>query len=142
MSRHCLRSTLVGSLLAALPALGAAQRVVPVELTGSPASASFRFEPTRVEASPGDVLEFRVRNGGPYLIAFSGDSLEPSARMLLDQAMPDRSGPLRSSLLRRPGATYRIVLPPLPPGTYRFFAPTHLSYRMTGRLWIRRGNAP
>jgi plastocyanin len=112
-----------------------AQRVHEVRLLNT-SSNVFRFEPTRVNARPGDVLEFVVVSGGPYVIGFEARDLAEADRALLDQAIPGHSAPLRGPVLEGKGNRLRIILPGLARGAYRFASITHLAYRMGGVLVI------
>lgn len=118
---------------AAVPVL--AQNRIPVRLS-HPKADVFVFQPDKVTAKPGDVIEFTVESGGPYIIGFEPADLSQRDRALVDAAMPDRSAPLRSAVLPRPGSRLQLVVPALPKGSYRFSAVTHLAYRMTGVLVI------
>jgi plastocyanin len=113
-----------------------AQRVHQVRLIHATGDL-FRFEPNRVEARPGEALEFVVESGGPYVIGFEPLDLTETGRTLLDQAIPNHSGPLRGPVLAGPGSQFRIILPSLPRGGYRFVSITHLAYRMGGLLVIK-----
>lgn len=113
-----------------------AQRVHQVKLIHT-GGDQFRFEPIRVNARPGEVLEFVVESGGPYVVGFEAVDLPEAARALLDQAIPNPSGSLRGPVLAGPQSRFRIVLPGLPPGSYRFTSLTHVAYRMGGILVIQ-----
>ncbi len=96
-----------------------------------------RFVPARVTARAGDVLLFRVSSGAPHAVAFEPASLTPSARAALGAALPDRSAELQGPVLVRNGAEYRVVVPRLPAGTYRFHSTPHRAYDMTGEVIVR-----
>jgi plastocyanin len=113
-----------------------AQRSHEVHLECAPDGASCRFQPTEVRAPPGDVLEFVVGSGGPFVIGFQPNDFPPEAHAAMNQAIPDRSGDLQGPLLRAPGGHLRVVVPPLPKGRYRFVAVTHVAYRMAGTLIV------
>lgn len=112
-----------------------AQTVVRVRLLQA-APEAFRFEPSRVTARPGDAIEFTVVSGGPYVVGFEPEDLSSRARDLLQAAIPSPSGPLRGPVLAGAGARFRLILPALRKGKYRFASVTHLSYRMTGVLTV------
>lgn len=97
----------------------------------------FRFEPRRIEIKPGDVVEFLAETGGPYVVGFADSDLDPRDRALLDQALPERSGPLRGPVLSRPGSSFRFTVPPVSRKSYRLICFTHLAYRMEGVLVVR-----
>jgi plastocyanin len=97
----------------------------------------FRFEPNRISARPGEVVEFLVESGGPYVVGFEAQDLSVADRRRLDEAIPERSGVLRGPVLRGPGSRFQVLLPQLSKGSYRFASVTHLAYRMGGVLVIR-----
>ncbi len=125
----------VGVLLATVALPAVAQAHVSVRLV-HPGPERFVFEPARVTVKPGDVLEFRVESGGPYVIGFEPADFGPRERALMDAAIPDRTASLRSAVLPRPGSRVQLVLPALPSGSYRFSAVTHIAYRMAGVLVV------
>jgi plastocyanin len=131
---RCLASAILLLVTAVAPAQ--AQRVHQVKLVHAGGDL-FRFEPVRVNAHPGEVLEFVVQSGGPYVVGFEALDLPEAARTLLDQAIPDPTGALRGPVLAGPESRFRIVLPALPPGSYRFTSVTHVAYRMGGILVIK-----
>lgn len=132
-SRYFALGVLLGSIgVRALPA----QQVHRIQLVQT-AGNSFRFDPKRVTARAGDVLEFTVRSGGPYVVGFEPSDLTPPHRSLLDAAIPGRTAALRGPVLAGPGKSFRIVLPELPRGSYRFGSVTHIAYRMEGQLIMR-----
>ena len=112
-----------------------AQRIRQVRVVQASAEL-FRFEPTRVKAHPGDVLEFTVVSGGPYVIGFEPKDLSEADRALLDHAIPGRTALLRGPVLTGKDSRLRITLPALAKGAYRFVSVTHLAYRMGGVLVI------
>lgn len=121
-------------LAGATPA--SAQQVHRV-LLRHPDAETFIFAPDRVTVAAGEVVVFTVESGGPYVVGFSAEDLEPSDRARLQAALPEASGPLRGPVLAGPGASFRLVLPALPAGRYRFAAVTHAAYRMQGELRVR-----
>jgi len=126
-----------GLLLVAIQAPSVvAQEIHRISLVRA-GSNQFRFEPKRVAANAGDVLEFTVKSGGPYVVGFQPADLDPRARERLNAAIPDRTAPLRGPVLGGEGARFRIVVPDLPRGSYRFVSVTHLAYRMEGELVVR-----
>ena len=132
---ECSRlAVILVACVAAAPAH--AQQVHQVKLIHATGDG-FRFQPNRINARPGDVLEFVVETGGPYVVGFEAQDLSEAARELLNEAIPERSGVLRGPVLPGPGSRFRVALPGLPRGSYRFASVTHLAYRMGGVLVIR-----
>lgn len=131
---RALQILCLAMVAASAPAPAQAQRVHEVRLERVGEGADFRFRPAEVRVAPGEIVEFVVVSGGPYVIGFEAGDLRPRDRAALDAAIPDRSAELRTSVLRGPGSRLRLVVPDLEKGTYRFTALTHIAYRMTGRL--------
>lgn len=125
------------ALLAGLTAPLAAQQIHTIQLQGDTARDEYRMRPTQVTARPGDVLVFRSESGGFHAIAFEDAGLTAAARSALDAAMPRRVSELNGPLLP-PGAEYRMTVPALPPGRYRFYCLPHRAYDEAGYLVIRR----
>jgi len=107
-----------------------------VELRADRAGSRFGFQPLKVSARPGDVIVFRVVSGPPHSIAFDPTGLERAQAAALNRAMVGRVSDLRGPLLVDVGDTYRLVVPRLAPGTYRFYCLTHQVYGATGSLVI------
>ncbi len=112
------------------------QTLQDVMLEGDAATGRFRFTPARVSALPGDVLRFTVRSGAPHLIGFDSTGLSAARRRAINGALSDRSSDLRGPLLADPGTTWRMTVPVLPAGEYRFFCLPHFSRRMFGVLVV------
>lgn len=120
--------------LAAAPALGA-QTVHEIRLEHDAVKQEYRFNPASVTARAGDVLVFKVTGGGDHGIAFE-DAMSPGARTALSAAMPRRVADLSGPLLG-PRSEYRITLPALPAGSYRFYCLPHRAYDEVGTLTIK-----
>ena len=102
-----------------------------------------RFSPSLITARVGDTLAFVNGRGGPHNVQFSDDSLSDAAHRLIDAAMPERPKqtwsrevPLAGPLLVLDGDTYKVVVPALPPGRYRFFCTPHVNGGMRGELVV------
>ena len=113
----------------------AAQTVHEIRLEHDAAFHEYRFSPARVVARAGDILVFKVTGGGDHGVVFEG-GMPAAARAALSAAMPRRVGELSSPLLG-PKSEYRIVLPSLPAGDYRFYCLPHRAYDEAGVLTIR-----
>ncbi len=112
-----------------------AQTVREIRLEHDAVAGEYRFAPTKLEAHAGDVLVFKVTGGGDHSIVFE-DGMSAAARSALGAAMPRRVGELAGPILG-PRAEYRIVLPRLPAGEYRFYCLAHRAYDEAGVLSIR-----
>lgn len=127
------------TMIAALAALGfhgaAAQEVHEIRMVAQ-GKREFRFEPSAVTVRRGDVLLFRAVSGAPHSVVFEEKNLSPSEREKLNAAMPRRAGELSSPLLTE-GSEYRVVMPPLTSGTYRFFCLPHKAYDERGEVTIK-----
>ena len=129
-------SVLVGILAVVVAGQLAGQTVHDVELRGDLAESDYGFAPATLSVRPGDVLRFRVLSGAPHSIAFDSTGLSRSAKAALNRAMPGRVSRLRGPLLVKEGETYRMVVPRLPSGSYRFYCLTHQVYEAVGTLVI------
>ncbi|MGH7701894.1 MAG: plastocyanin/azurin family copper-binding protein [Gemmatimonadales bacterium] len=114
----------------------AAQSVHDVLLEGDSASGRYRFTPAHVSARPGEVLRFVVRSGPPHTIVFATAGLSARVRAALDAALPDRLRELEGPLLVRVGTEYRVTVPAIPAGAYRFFCLAHFAQGMSGELTV------
>lgn len=114
-----------------------AQRAQVIQLVASPDGSLFRFSPGRVTVRPGDLLEFRAERGAPFQVSFESAELDARSRGLIASALSRPQGELRTAVLPDSGSRYRMTIPALAPGTYRFFCLTHLSYRMAGMLVVQ-----
>ena len=130
-----------------LIALGLASAVAAVKLAGVERREVLlnnnRFMPSIITARVGDTLAFVNGRGGPHNVQFADDSLTDAAHRLIDAAMPERPKqpwsrdvPLASPLLVLDGDTYKVVVPALPPGRYRFFCTPHMNGGMRGELVV------
>ena len=120
-----------------LPAFVAAQETHGVRMVGDASKDEYRFEPAELTVRPGDVVVFRVASGAPHGVVFEGRGLSRDVRAALNTAMPARSAELSSPLLTASGREYRIVIPNVPAGTYRFYCLPHRAYDMRGALTVQ-----
>jgi plastocyanin len=102
-----------------------------------------RFSPSIITARPGDTLVFTNGRGGPHNVQFADDAITDQVHRLIDSAMPDRPKAqwsrdvaLAGPLLVLDGETYKVVVPALPPGRYRFFCAPHVGGGMRGELVV------
>jgi len=126
----------VGFLLIWAPSSTTAQTTHLVKFHADTAEGEYRFEPAVVVAHVNDVLVFKVVNGSPHNVTFEGAGLSPQARAALNAALPRRSADLASPLLTAPGAEYKVVVPAIPAGRYRFFCLPHRAYDERGELQV------
>jgi plastocyanin len=126
------------AFLSSFAGLALAQRVHEIRMEANAEKEIYRFSPGQVTARPGDVLLFKVASGSPHSIVFEASGLSETARAALNGAMNRRSADLSSPLLTTEGNEYRIVVPPISPGTYRFFCLPHRAYDMRGQLRITK----
>ncbi len=122
-------------VLAAASGKLSAQATHRIELAKGIAANDFQFKPARIRAHPGDILVFRVTGGGNHSIVFEADGIPAAVRTALGAAMPRRVGDLAGPLFG-PEAEYRIVLPALPAGEYRFYCLPHRAYDETAVLVV------
>jgi plastocyanin len=134
-----VRSVVVTLLVcASLASRGAAQATHVVRLTADPGNKEYRFDPSVVSVKPNDVVVFRVVSGAPHSVVFEGGRLSSQARAALNAALVRRAGDLSSPLLTNSGTEYRLVVPPLAPGSYPFYCLPHRAYDMRGELQVNK----
>ncbi|HEY8259232.1 MAG TPA: plastocyanin/azurin family copper-binding protein [Gemmatimonadales bacterium] len=115
---------------------GAAQATHLIKLEADKSEEAYHFVPATVVAHANDVLVFRVVSGEPHNITFEGAGLSPQAHAALNEALRRRSADLASPLLTAPGAEYRVIVPAIPAGRYRFFCLPHRAYDERGELVV------
>jgi plastocyanin len=133
-------TTAFGSLLlmvATAPAAQAQKRQV-IRIEADREKDTYRFVPARVAAKPGDVLVFKSVRGSPHSIVFEGRDLNEATHEAMNGAMGRRTGDLSSPLLTVDGAEYRMVVPRVVPGVYRFYCLPHRAYDERGELHITK----
>lgn len=113
-----------------------AQATHLLKLQAEAGEDAYRVVPQRVVAHVNDVLVFRVVSGEPHSITFEAEGLSPQAHDALNQALKRRSADLTTPLLTAPGAEYRMEIPAIPKGSYRFFCLPHRAYDERGVLVI------
>ena len=117
------------------PATGTVHEIV---LTRGEGEHTFGFVPARIVARPGDVLLFRVVSGSPHSVVFLEADMPPEAVRAWTAAMPRRVAPLTSPILIEAGLEYRIVVPEVAAGIYRFVSLPRLAYDMRGEVEVQR----
>jgi plastocyanin len=125
-------------LLVAGASSAQAQRRQVVRLEAVPEKDTYRFTPAQITARPGDVLVFQAVRGAPHSIVFEGADLSEATHEAINGAMGRRTGDLSSPLLQSEGAEYRMVVPRVAPGVYRFYCLPHRAYDMRGELHITK----
>jgi plastocyanin len=135
MRRYLRSIALTAGLPILLAAPAAAQEVHEIRMVAKD-KGEFRFDPASVTARRGDVLLFRAVSGGPHSVVFEEKGLPAAVHQRLNEALPRRSGDLSSPLLTD-GTEYRVVVPALPEGTYRYFCLPHRAYDMRGEVTVR-----
>ncbi|HXE58458.1 MAG TPA: plastocyanin/azurin family copper-binding protein [Gemmatimonadales bacterium] len=126
----------VATMVGAAPLAG--QTVHEIRLRGDAKTGRYAFVPATIRAKPGDVLRFVVESGAPHAVVFEGGALPPAAKAALNEAMPRRFSDLSGPLLTVAGAEYRMTVPRLPVGRYRFFCQPQQAYEMRGELVVER----
>jgi plastocyanin len=123
-------------LMVAAAATAAAQTEREIRLQVNAEREQYRFVPARTVARPGDVLVFKVVSGAPHSIVFDAAGLSPQAHDALNAALPRRTADLASPLLTTDGTEYRMIVPALPHGSYRFYCLPHRAYDMHGEIQV------
>ena len=125
---------LAGALVLGVTASAEAQATHVIRMDGNAEREEYAFAPATVTAKPGDILVFRVAGGGNHGVTFES-SMPAAAREALNAAMPGRVGNLSGPLITR-GGEYRIVVPKMPAGRYRFYCLPHRAYDEVGYLVV------
>ncbi len=86
--------------------------------------------PLRLEARPGDAVEFVSVDHRVHVVTFPPDSLSPEARSFLESTGQSPSRPLVSR-----GSRFIILLEGAPPGRYPFLSEGHGGI-MGGVIWV------
>jgi plastocyanin len=120
----------------AIAASAAGQATHVVRLRADSAAREYHMEPSTLKVHPNDVVVFQVVSGAPHNITFEAKDLSPQARAALNAALPRRAADLTSPLLTASGTEYRILIPAIPAGTYRFFCLPHRAYDERGELRV------
>lgn len=130
--------SLAGSALQAQGGPARESRVHEILLQRGEEAHIFRFVPVRVVARPGDVLLFRVIDGGPHSVAFERSGMDAQTIAAWTAALPRRTATLTSPVLVEPGTEYAVPVPAVPPGIYRFYSLPRLAYDMRAEVEVRR----
>jgi plastocyanin len=140
MTGIAIKARALMSLIALVGGVRAAeaQKTHEVRLEANREKEVYRFVPSQVTAAPGDVIVFKVVSGAPHSIVFDAEGLSPAVRSALSSAVGAKSDELGSPMLTKNGAEYRLVLPRLPGGTYRFFCLPHRAYDMRGEIVVKK----
>lgn len=132
---------------AATPATGAAPAgtataapitgtTIDVKMIGD--EKGYRFEPSTINAKPGDGIKFTMVSGGPHNVAFDPATIPAAARAQLDANFgADRMSELSSNLKMNPNDTFTLSLGNLPAGAYPFHCTPHLAMGMKGTINIQ-----
>jgi plastocyanin len=129
----CLAASLLVAGSFARPAV--AQKTHVISFRADTVAKDYRIQPGVTVVHANDVVVFKVTGGAPHNITFEASGLSPQARAALNEALPRRAGDLTGPLLTA-GAEYRLVVPALPAGSYRFYCLPHRAYDERGELRV------
>jgi plastocyanin len=138
MRPYCFLLSCCGALLPAVAPSAHAQKVHEIRIEADPGKETYRFTPPLITARPGEVLAFRVGRGAPHSVVFEAAGMTEATHEALNGSMGRRSADLSSPLLIREGEEYRIVVPRVVPGIYRFYCLPHRAYDERGQLRITK----
>jgi plastocyanin len=132
-----LAALTLGAAPAAAQAGTASATVHEIRLVRGEGEHTFAFVPAQVVARPGDVLLFRLVSGSPHSVVFEEADMTPAAVRAWTAALPRRVAPLTGPILVEQGLEYRVVVPDVEPGRYRFYSLPRLAYDMRGAVVVR-----
>jgi plastocyanin len=115
------------------PAGKAKTHDVNMTLDGS----NYRFNPSSLVISAGDVVRYHNKSGGPHNVSFWPDSIPAGAAAVLQKNMPNQMAPLEGPLLTDPDAVYEVSFAGAPKGLYKFYCLPHLALGMKGTLTVQ-----
>jgi plastocyanin len=101
------------------------------------AQGEYRFVPSALTLKVGDTVQWVNVSGGPHNVQFRANGIPAGADAKLNEAMPNRIGPLNGALLTVPNATYEISFAGAPTGTYNYTCTPHELLGMSGTLTVQ-----
>ena len=129
-------AAIVALVLTAAAPSASAQTTHLVKLRADTAAREYLIEPAVVRVHPGDIVVFQVESGAPHSISFEAGGPVSAGARCPQRRSPAAAADLSGPLLVADGAEYRLVVPAIPPGTYRFFCLPHRAYDERGTLRV------
>jgi plastocyanin len=112
-----------------------AGKTVTVNMLGD--AKGFRFEPSNITVSNGDVIKFVNVSGGPHNVAFYPDKIPAAAKSALSAALPNQLSSMTGPFVTTPNGTYTMTFAKVPPGKYDYFCTPHLALGMKGVITVK-----
>lgn len=113
----------------------AAGKMVTVNMLGD--AKGFRFEPSNITVSKGDVIKFVNASGGPHNVAFDPSKIPAAAKSSLSAALPNQMSSMTGPFVTTPNGTYTMTFTNVPPGKYDYFCTPHLALGMKGVITVK-----
>jgi plastocyanin len=110
-------------------------KTVTVNMLGD--AKGYRFEPSNVTVSKGDVIKFVNVSGGPHNVAFDPAKIPAAAKSSLSAALPNQMSDMTGPFVTTPNGTYTMTFANVPPGAYDYFCTPHLTLGMKGVITVK-----
>jgi plastocyanin len=124
----------VGSDSNAATAKGSApvKKIHEVSMRGD--ATGFFFEPKELTIKQGDLVRWKMVDGAPHNVNFTGREFPTGARVLLEN-----QSKLMGMMLQAPGQTHEIhFTDEFPVGEYNYVCDPHVVLNMTGKLIVTK----
>ena len=97
----------------------------------------FFFEPQEITIERGDTVRWKMVDGAPHNVNFTGRQIPEGSRVLLSNKKK-----LMGMMLVSPGQTYEIrFTDDLPLGEYNYVCDPHVAFNMNGKITVKETTA-
>jgi plastocyanin len=100
-------------------------------------ATGYRYEPSTIDAKPGDGIKFIMISGGPHNVGFDPAAIPADMKAQLWANMGPNSMDGQSPMLITDNEEFVLSLGNLKPGKYPFFCTPHLAMNMKGEINIQ-----
>jgi plastocyanin len=100
-------------------------------------NAGYRYQPSTIEARPGDGNRFVMVSGAPHNIAFDAALIPAGQKDQLSANMGENSSNGSSQIMLTNGEEWTLSLGNLAPGRYPFMCTPHFAMNMKGEIIVK-----